>query len=185
MVPSLLIGCSGTHWVKSNVMTGRGLVRARHGYSHSGCGSASRDSRKSKDCWSRSQKHINQLLNPRIIIYIPDQNLEAVLLTWIISSIGLTSKPSQVPQGNRILHRSWWTNTKEQLRSQSVWKSKSGYCMRYTVLGWTQFCLQNCFESWFNKVLGNIPQRLYICSPSQKFSTGIITADYIYTRFID
>lgn len=122
MVPSLLIGCSGTHWVKSNVMTGRGLVRARHGYSHSGCGSASRDSRKSKDCWSRSQKHINQLLNPRIIIYIPDQNLEAVLLTWIISSIGLTSKPSQVPQGNRILHRSWWTNTKEQLRSQSVWK---------------------------------------------------------------
>lgn len=48
-VPCLLIGCSGTHCVKSNVMTGRGLARARQGYSQRGCGSASQDSRKSKD----------------------------------------------------------------------------------------------------------------------------------------
>lgn len=47
--PWLLIGWVGTHWVKSNVMTAADGVRARHGYSHRGWGSASRDSRKSRE----------------------------------------------------------------------------------------------------------------------------------------
>lgn len=52
--PWLLMGCSGTHCWKLKVMTGRGSVRAIQGYSHRGWGSASRDSRKSKDCWRES-----------------------------------------------------------------------------------------------------------------------------------
>lgn len=39
-------------------------------------------------------------------VHCSDQNLKLVL-TWIISSIGLTSKPSQEPQGALIRHRSW------------------------------------------------------------------------------
>ena len=49
--PWLLTGSWGTHCVKSKVMTAVDWVRARHGYSHRGWGSASRDSRKSRDCW--------------------------------------------------------------------------------------------------------------------------------------
>lgn len=47
--PRLLIGRWGTSCVKSKAMTCADRVTARHGYSHSGWGSASRDSRKSKD----------------------------------------------------------------------------------------------------------------------------------------
>lgn len=37
--------------MKSKVMTAADGLRARQGYSHRGCGSASRDSRKSKERW--------------------------------------------------------------------------------------------------------------------------------------
>lgn len=49
--PWLLIGCWGRHCVKSKVMVAVDWVRARQGYSHRGCGSASRDSRKSRERW--------------------------------------------------------------------------------------------------------------------------------------
>lgn len=49
--PRLLIGCWGRHCVKSKVMTAADGLSARQGYSHNGCGSASRDSRKSKEFW--------------------------------------------------------------------------------------------------------------------------------------
>lgn len=57
--PWHLIGCSGTHCRKSKVMTALGWVRARHGYSHRGCGSASWDSRKSRDCCAGSVKKVH------------------------------------------------------------------------------------------------------------------------------
>lgn len=49
--PWLLIGCWGRHCVKSKVMTAVDWVRARHGYSQRGWGSASLDSWKSRDRW--------------------------------------------------------------------------------------------------------------------------------------
>lgn len=47
--PWLTSGSRGSCCVKSKVMTALGDVNARHGYSHKGWGSASRDSRKSRD----------------------------------------------------------------------------------------------------------------------------------------
>lgn len=129
--PWLLIGCWGRHCVKSKVMTAADGLRARQGYSHSGCGSASRDSRKSKEHWwervGGTWTRIFGARNERFLDekwYLELKNCGVIWcwkrlysmksyctrrVTWTMSSMGVTSKPSHVPHGARILHKSWPT----------------------------------------------------------------------------
>lgn len=54
-VPSFPMECSGTGSLKSNFKTSRGSDNDLQGYSHSGCGSASLDSLKSKEFYQRKE----------------------------------------------------------------------------------------------------------------------------------
>lgn len=102
--------------MKSKVMTAADGLSARQGYSHRGCGSASRDSRKSKERWwdgleEREQRYlvlgtaVGELLWSYQMLKVAVWEVGGGF-TWTMSSMGVTSKPSHVPHGARILHRS-------------------------------------------------------------------------------